>query len=208
MKPVKVFSIMLLLLLLLLLASSLPAVAGTVTITFTGTGGNAYNGVASWPYNGAINDVPNDFMCISYNEHIEAVESWTATQYSVSGYGSLIGNPTEAQQLAYLYLQSENAANGAISAAYNAAAWYLNEGVPDITGDPLAYGYYNRVLGLGSYPGIANVQFYVPVAGTASNLSLGIPQIFIAETPEPSTLTMMGSGLLGLAGLARKRFFS
>jgi hypothetical protein len=195
-------------LLLLLVASSLPAVAGTVTITFTGTGSNSYNSVPTYPYNGYVNSIPHEFMCIDYTEHIEAIETWTANAYTVAGYGTLISNLLEAQQLAYLYVESENAPNGTDSAAYNAAAWYLNEGVPDITGDPLALGYYNTVMSMTSFTGISAVTFYVPVDGTESNPGLGVPQVLVAETPEPSTLITLGSGLLGLAGLARKRLFS
>ena len=35
-----------------------------------------------------------------------------------------------------------------------------------------------------------------------------LPQTFLGSTPEPGTLLMVGSGLIGLAGVARKRFQS
>ena len=49
--------------------------------------------------------------------------------------------------------------------------------------------------------------FYNYTADGYNNLSTPFT-IESSATPEPSTLLMMGSGILGLAGLARKRLFS
>jgi hypothetical protein len=47
---------------------------------------------------------------------------------------------------------------------------------------------------------------YTNLTGFAGNTP--VTATFSSPTPEPSTLLMMGSGLIGLAGLARKRLFS
>ena len=47
---------------------------------------------------------------------------------------------------------------------------------------------------------------YTNLSGFAGNTP--VTATFSSPTPEPSTLLMMGSGILGLAGLARKRLFS
>lgn len=199
MKVSKVLSTMFL---LLLVAFSLRAVGGTVTITFNSASGVAYGGAYTYPYDGALNGVPDDFMCISYNEHITNGETWTANVYSVAGYGALVGQPL-ADELAYLYILTKNAPQGTQSAAYNAAAWHLNEGVPDITGDPVAWADYLEATTATAYPGIGNVLFYVPIDGTQSEG--GIPQTFLAQTPEPSTLLMFSSGVIGLVGTLRRK---
>jgi len=66
-------------------------------------------------------------------------------------------------------------------------------------------------LGSGaSYIGIwdsPSQYFYNYTADGYNNLSTPFT-IESSATPEPSTLLMMGSGILGLAGLARKRLFS
>ena len=94
--------------------------------------------------------------------------------------------------------------NGGSNSGYNAAAWFLNEQVPGL--DLGAQSIYNQVTGLsfhtGEFPG---VSFYVPVNGTESWQGENA-QTFMGSTPEPGTLVMFGSGLLGLAGIARRKF--
>jgi hypothetical protein len=194
MKPLKVLSIMLL---LLLVASSLPAVAGVVNMQFNGTGSYSY-GYPTYPYYFTVNGTPDSLMCIGYNEHITGGETWQANVMSVTDFGTLIGDPTKAEEVAYLFTLAR--ADGGANSAINAEAWYLMEGVPTPEPDPSA------LIGFapGSYP---TVQVYVPIDGTQSWAG-ELPQTFLGSTPEPSTLLMMGSGLIGLAGLARKRLFS
>jgi hypothetical protein len=190
--------------LLLLVASALPAVAGTVNMQFIAAGGNSYNGVSSYPYAATENGNPFSAMCISFNEHITGGETWKASVYTVDGYGTLIGDTQKADELAWLFLKAR--ADGGSNSGYNAAAWFLNEQVPGL--DAGATSIYNQVTGLnfhaGEFPG---VSFYVPVNGTESWEGENA-QTFMGATPEPGTLLTLGTAVIGLAGLARKRLFS
>jgi len=184
---------------LAILAFSSMAFAGTVNLQFNGAGSNSYNGISSYPYNFTVNGATPEFlMCISYNEHITGGETWQATEMTVTAFGTLIGDPLKAEQVAYLFTLAR--ADGGANSAINAEAWWVMEGVPTPEPDAALLAGFTS----GSYP---NVGVYVPIDGTQSWAG-ELPQTFLGSTPEPSTLITLGTGLIGLAGLARKRLFS
>ena len=188
----------------ILLLMSLSAFAGNVAMQFNSAGPFSYNGVSSYPYNLTVDGDPVFLMCVSYNEHISGGETWQATAYSVDAYGVLIGDLQKADQLAYVFTMAEG--DGGSNSAYNAVAWYLNEGVPSL--DVTAQAIYDQVTAMTFGPNaFPQVRVYVPVDGSQSWAG-ELPQTFLGSTPEPGTLLMVGSGLIGLASIARKHFQS
>jgi len=188
--------------LLLVVATALPAAAGVVSMQFNNAGSNSYGGVPTYPYNMTVNGHPTELMCIGYNEHVTGGESWQASTYSVAAYGALIGNVTKADQLAYLFTLA--LADGGQNSDVNAVAWNINEGVPGLT--PSAQALYDQVTGMQTYPGISGVLFFVPTANQ-TGWTDGVPQTFMGTTPEPGTLMLLGSGLIGIAGTLRGKMF-
>ena len=174
--------------------------ASPVTIKYTGAGGNSYNGYYTYPYFGTADGKPMEFMCDSFNEHIDTGESWHANVLTVAQYGaSLAGGLQEANEIAYLYEQAVT--NG--DPLNNIVAWFVKENAPDITADPSALALYNSVTSMTFQRGeFSDVRFYVPVnveGAQPQTLAGGVP------APEPGTLLMMGSGLVGLASWVRRR---
>jgi len=190
--------------LLLLLAAALPALANTVNMQFTGTPtNNKYSGVPSYPYDVKVNGGPNQWMmCISYNQHISTGETWKATVVSV---GSLDPNLYLVDYEAAFLFKMALADHGA-NPAINAAAWWLLEGAPSLNPSALSLKSLaqSQTYTKGEY---SDVLLYRAIPGSESG-HLGTAQDFLGTTPEPGTLALFGSGILGLGGLLRRRLRS
>jgi hypothetical protein len=185
------------LLLLAILTLSLAASATTVDMQFNEAAGGSYNGVYTYPYNVSVDGQNQLLMCVSYNEHIVNGETWQATVESIAG--------AHDQQLAWLFLQAEQTGDFGVKADINAAAWFLNEGTPDLS--DAAMSWYNEAISQNFTDGeFQNVVKYVPIDGTQS-LQGEMPQEFLgdAPVPEPSTLMMLGTGVLGAAAIVRRK---
>ncbi len=184
--------------------SSLPAAAGTVNLKFNGLPtGNNYSGVPSYPYELSVNGGPNQWMmCIGYQEHISGGETWQATVTSV---GSLDPSTHLLDYEAAFLFEMAVADHGANS-DINAAAWWLLEGAPSLT--PGAQSLELLAQSQSYYLGeFSDVRLYTAIPGTESG-SLGTAQDFLANTPEPASLALFGSGVIGIGGLLRRRLCS
>lgn len=185
------------LLLLAILTLSLAASATTVDMQFNEAAGGSYNGVYTYPYNVSVDGQTQLLMCVSYNEHIVNGETWQATVESIVS--------AHDQQLAWLFVQAEQTSDFGVKADINAAAWFLNEGAPQL--DEAAQSWYDQAISQnftdGEFQGVVK---YVPIDGTQS-LQGEMPQDFLgdAPVPEPSTLMMLGTGVLGVAGIVRRK---
>ena len=114
--------------LLLVVMSSLPAAAGIVNMKFLGRPqATKYAGVYTYPYDLKVNGGPTQWMmCIGYNEHISAGETWKANVFSV---GSLDPNTYLVDyEAAFLFKMA--VADHGTHPEINAAAWWLLEGAP------------------------------------------------------------------------------
>lgn len=195
-----------------LLFSPVNAYADTVTLKFESVGGQSSGGEYVYPYNFSIDgsSTTTPLMCLNFNEEIKFGESWEAIVEPV------LGN-TEYEEAAYIF--SLAAAPGASHTTIADAQWanweLFDSGassslpgsvhqadVTTILDNAAAYVLNNPNSSLYS-----NLEVFVPVAGSQP-WGDGTPQSFIgdtAPTPEPGSLFLLGSGMLGLATFLYRR---
>lgn len=186
------------------LLSPLSAYADSVTITVEGVGATSANSDLSdyvYPYLFSINGSTSytSMMCISYLSDISTGEAWQAT----------VTAPTNDLEKEAIYIFSLAAASGASQAAIidaQLANWYLFDtsmtipseyasGVTDILTDAASFVAANPDASLYS-----DYAIYDVVTGTSRDadgnvVSDGQNLVAIAQTPEPGSLILLGSGL-------------
>ena len=182
----------------------LKAHADNVTLTLENVGpGNNSGGVYTYPYNFSIdgNGSYVSLMCFDYNNEIYAGETWTATVVPINSSAS-----QEDLELAYLFSVASNPSTPEPTVAdAQWAAWELFD--PGLTAPTQNGVSQTDVSTLLTDAGNADAsdfysgyQLYVPYSGWPDGDDT--PQSFVgaAPTPEPSSLMLLGSGLLAFAG--------
>jgi hypothetical protein len=197
-----------------LLFSTRMSYADTMTVTLESVGGQQSGSDYVFPYNFSFNGSTTltPLMCLSFTKQISIGESWTATLVPISGNQTYV-------EAAYIF--SLAAAPGASAKTIAEAQWanweFFDPGDHNLL-NSVPGGYQSDINNLLSQAALfaqnnvntnvySDLDIFIPVNGTQS--WGGTPQSFIGDpltqTPEPGGLLLMGSGLLGLAGLLYRR---
>lgn len=211
------------------LLAVMPASAGTVPLAFLGPEGGSLGGVNTYPYGFSINGSGDyQLICDTFNREISNGETWTANVMNMSSltpgnvgnlfFGDVNGGGDGAIQY---YLASallfEDARNNPNNASYdNWAIWYMLD--PNAVTGSSGWGsvdqgkikdYAQNAITAASQD--TPSQFSDVVIYTPTNTGTTGPQEFLGydtpggTTPEPSSLALFGSGVLGIAGMLRRK---
>jgi PEP-CTERM motif len=177
------------------------ASAGNVTVVITQNSFPTYNGQPIGPYGGTLNGNPALFTCLDLFLETNVGQPYT---------GSLIAATTTAEKEAVWLTDQENVLLSQTHTPQNDttafgdlnwAVWnVIDPSGVDITGLP------------GAQTDVANAAAAV-AAGYVPDHPIFNPDdtnsqsfsVVSSATPEPGTLAMMGTGMLGLAGVLRRK---
>ena len=182
--------------------------SATVNMTFLHPGTNAYGGYYTYPYYFSINGgKATPMMCDAFNNHISMGESWNARVSGLLSGKGMFGNDTRDYKATGIIFMG--VMNGTISATVgNFAVWNLF--TKGITTNAAVLVLDKNALLLAQHAPSSEFKglvLYTPVGGSPGHG----PQEFIGyrgaglTTPEPGSLMLLSTGLIGIAGMMRRK---
>jgi hypothetical protein len=203
-----------------------PSAFADASMTLTGAGSNVLDGIYMGPYTATINGVSTPVICDDFSDESFLPESWTAYTSTFSGLTNVkfTGAPETQnyEEAAYLALELLAAPPNSLQAGeIQFALWDVFDpnAIPTLTSYNAADGAAALLYLQGAQTGyssltaaqLAEFTFYTPNTNDPITCGSGAcastpPQEFITvNTPEPSTMLLLGIGVCGLFLVKRRK---
>jgi hypothetical protein len=194
---------------LFVIGATVAAFADPVEVRFAGLGGQSQNGEYTYPYYLTIDNGPQmPMICDDFLHQSNVGDTWQANLTNL-GIGNLgktrFNNLTDYEEEGFLLMQI-NDGNQNEWGNINFAIWKIfdpNVNMGDTPPGTLGAKYWYEIATSADLSNVdfSNVEIVTPKNPSCENGD----QEFMYLTPEPGTLMLIGSGLLGLFS-QRKRF--